>query len=171
MRCKSETTCWMFKGKVKHKRTQIDQFLATVRSLGNCEMIWPFVHIIYAWSKGFIQWCYFSQKIPYVLCAECAYCSLQANMWHALRSRSFCLNLHMYGDLWTSYKYMGINNYLFLQETVFIGIKEGNKHHVSLWRNWSNTWSMSSVLEREQWKRTPVCLFTIPQLSTFFFTY
>jgi len=38
----------------------------------------------------------------------------------------------MYGDLWTSYKYMGINNYLFLQETVFIGIKEGNKHHVSL---------------------------------------
>jgi hypothetical protein len=59
------------------------------------------------------------KKIPYVLCAECAHCSLQANMWHALRSSSFPLNLHMYGDLWTSYKYMGINNYLFLQETVF----------------------------------------------------
>jgi hypothetical protein len=39
-----------------------------------------------------------------------AYWSLPPNMWHALRSSSFLLNLHMYGDLWTSYKYMGSSN-------------------------------------------------------------
>jgi hypothetical protein len=48
----------MFKVKVKqYKRTHIDLFLVVVRSLGNGEMIWPFVLYVCVckWRNGLIE--------------------------------------------------------------------------------------------------------------------
>jgi hypothetical protein len=113
----------MFKGKVKqYKRTQIDQFLATVRSLGNCEMIEQRIHIVMLFlTKKYHMFCVQSvHTAPYKLI-----CGM---LFAVVLFLSTYICMATYGPVINTWASIII--YFFMK--LYLGIKEGNKHHINL---------------------------------------